>query len=207
MYLYKTWMCEVPSLTIHPNSCCKVFLSLSSETLVHWGTRRMNWLFTSSWHNSSRGLMGFMCFDWVLRPLENLQGERRSLKWCLQLDNLLGRQSWQNQRLCLLEGGPAHPRSHVTPSLVWGPAGQLCWACFFRTSPAEAALLMQWLIQSSASAWCPHATHPPSSSSSCALCNKTMSLLPTTYGLQDHGSNVELLCCQPNTCASHIETS
>lgn len=146
MYLYKTWMCKVPPLIIHPNPCCKVFLSLSSGTSVHWGMRRMNWLFTSSWRNSSRGLMGFMCFDGVLRPLKNPQGDQRSLKCCLQIDYLLRRQSRHNQSVQLLEGGPAHPRSHETPSLLPGPAGQLCF--------------MQWSIPSSPGAWCPHATQP-----------------------------------------------
>jgi len=65
---------------------------------------------------------------------------------------------------------------------------------------------MQWLIGCSPSAWCPHTTHP-SSSSYCALWNKMISLLPTACGSQDHGGNAELMRCQPNACASHIEIS
>lgn len=195
MYLYKTWMGKVPSLTTHPNLCCKVFLSLSSETLVHWGTRTMNWLFISVWPNSNSGLMGFMCFDWVLRLLKNLQGEWKSLKWCLQLDNFLGRQLWHNQTVQLLEVRPAHPRSQETSSLLSGPAGQLCSVCCLLHAMAD-TVLSQCLVS-------PHYTP----TFQFLLCSLQQNNVPSPHcmWLARSQRRVELIFCQSNACVSHTE--
>lgn len=108
-----------------------------------------------------------------------------------------------NQIVQLLDKGS---RKGIQPGVrsCW----QLCSVCCSRTSPTATAHSMQWLIQSSPSRWCIHVTHSAASSSPCALCSRTISLLPAACGSQDHGGKVVMrIWCQPKACVSHTEVS